>query len=88
MCREDPNLRITAAEAYVRFLWLSASIDSSKLDEKLTSKRKRGATRRIIRKCEKKLRIRALLREMGLRDEGGSTVGPSPAMGFSWLPVL
>jgi len=86
MCREDPKLRISAARAHTRFLWLSASINSADLDGKLISKRKRDMTRRVIRKLEKKLRVRTLLREMGLRDDGSST-HPSPAMDVSWLPV-
>lgn len=86
MCREDPALRITAAEAYVRFLWLGASLCSHDLDEKLISTRKREVPKRVIRKWEKKLHIRTLLREMGLRDDGCSA-NPSPAMGVSWLPV-
>jgi hypothetical protein len=53
MCREDPKLRISAAEAYVRFLWLSASVDSADMDDKLISARKRGMTQRAIRKWER-----------------------------------
>ena len=86
MCREDPKLRISVAEAYVRFLWLSASINSADLDDKLISIRKRGVTQRVIRKWEKRLRVRTLLREMGLRDEA-SSANPSPATSVSWLPV-
>jgi hypothetical protein len=86
MCREDPESRITAAEAYVRFLWLSASVKSSDLDGKLISSRKREVTRRVIRKWEKKLHLRALFREIGPGDDSYSP-GPSPAMGISWLPV-
>jgi hypothetical protein len=85
MCREDPKLRISAAEAYVRFLWLSASVSSADMDDKLISARKRGMTQRAIRKL-KKLRVGTLLRELGLRDDAGST-NPSPAMSVSWLPV-
>ena len=86
MCREDPKLRISAAEAYFRFLWLSASVDLADMNDKLISTRKRGVTRRAIRKLEKKLHVRALLRELGLRDDTSST-DPSPAMSVSWLPV-
>ncbi|KAF9792535.1 hypothetical protein BJ322DRAFT_1215573 [Thelephora terrestris] len=80
MCREDPKSRITAEEAYVRFLWLSASLDSSLLCGRLISRQKRDLTRRVIRKCGKELHIRRLLRELGLRD----VANPSLA---SWLPV-
>ena len=86
MRREDPKLRISAAEAYTRFLWLSASVDPAELDDKLVSTRKRNMTQRVIRKWEKKLHVRTLLREMGLRDDASST-DPSPAMCVPWLPV-
>lgn len=86
MCREDPKLRVNAAEAHVRFLWLSASVNSADLDGKLISTRKRGVTRRVMRKLEEKLHFRALLREMSSRDETSSS-NPSPATGISWLPI-
>ena len=86
MCREDPKLRISAAVAHFRFLWLSASADPVDLDGKLISTRKREVTQRIIRKWEKKLHVRSLLRETGLRDYTSST-NPSPATSVSWLPV-
>jgi len=86
MCREDPKSRISAADAYFRFMWLSASADPVDLDGKLISTRKRGVPQRIIRKWEKKLHVRSLLREMGLRDDASST-SPSPATSVSWLPV-
>jgi serine/threonine protein kinase len=85
MCREDPALRITAAEAYIRFLWLSASVNSSDLDGRLISQRKREMSRRVIRRW-RKLHVRVLSREMGLRDDGGST-SSSLVVGVSWLPV-
>ena len=85
MCREDPKLRITVAEAHVRFLWLSASVNPTDLDGKLISTRKRGVTRRVIRKLEKKLHFRAL-REMGSGDDANSS-NPSPATGVLWLPI-
>ena len=87
MCREDPKLRISVAEAYVRFLWLSASVNSADLDYKLTSTRKRGITQRVIRKWEKKPQVVTLLREIGLRDEASSSAKPSPPASVSWLPV-
>ena len=86
MCREDPKLRISAAEAYVRFLWLGASIDVADLDQKLTSTRKRRMTQRAIRKLERKLHVKSLLRELGLKDDPCST-DPSPAVGVSLLPI-
>jgi len=86
MCRENPKLRITAAESYVRFLWLSASIDSADLEGELISTRKRGATQHVIRKWEKKLHVRTLLREMGFRDDATS-MDLSPTTTVSWLPV-
>ena len=86
MCREDPKLRISVAEAHVRFLWLAASVDSVDLDDRLISTRKREVTQRVIRKWEKKFHVRRLLRELGLRDDAGSA-NPSPAMSISWLPV-
>lgn len=86
MCREDPKLRINAAEAHVRFLWLSASVDSADLDGKLISTRKRKVTQRVIRKLEKKFHFRALLRETGSGDNA-SSIHPSPAAGVSWLPI-
>ena len=86
MCKEDPKLRISAADAHFRFLWLSASVDPTDLEGKLISTRKREVTQRIIRKWEKKLHVRTLLREMGSRDSAGST-NPSPTMCVPWLPV-
>ena len=86
MCREDPKLRISAAEAHVRFLWLGASINPADLDDKLISTRRRRMTQCVIRKLEKKLHVRALLRGLGLRDDVGF-MNPSPATGVSWLPV-
>ena len=86
MCREDSKSRISAAEAYVRFLWLSASVESADMNDKLISTRKRGMTKRALRKLEKKLHVRTLLRELGLRDDVGSA-NHSPATSTSWLPV-
>ena len=86
MCREDPKMRISAADAHVRFLWLSASVDPTDLGGKLISTRKSRVTQRFIRKCEKKLPIQALLRGMGLGDDTDST-NPSPTMCVPWLPV-
>jgi len=86
MCREDPKLRISAAEAHVRFLWLSTSADPADLDGKLISTRKRGVTQRIMRKLEKKLHVQTLLREVGLRDDASST-NPSQTMCVPWLPI-
>jgi len=86
MCKEDPKLRISAAEAYFRLLWLSASVDSADMNDKLISTRKRGITKRAIRKLEKKLHVRTLLRELGLRGDA-SSANPSPATSVSWLPV-
>ena len=85
MCREDPTSRITAAEAYIRFLWLSASVNSFDLDGRLISQRKREMSRRVIRGW-RKLHVRALSGEMGLRDDGGSA-NTSLVVGVSWLPV-
>ena len=86
MCREDPKSRISAAKAHVRFQWLSASVDPADMNGKLISTRKRGMTRRAIRKLGKKLHVRTLLRELGLRDDA-SYANPSPATIVSWLPV-
>lgn len=86
MCREDPKLRVSAAEAYVRFLWLGASIDMADLDRKLISTKKRRMTQRAIRKLEKKLHVKSLLRELGLKDDP-CTANPSLAAGVSWLPI-
>ena len=86
MCREDPKLRISAADACVRFLWLSASLDLAEWDDKLISTRKRGVTQRVVRKLGKKLHVRTLLGDMRLRDDASST-NPSPSMSVSWLPV-
>lgn len=85
MCREDPGSRITVAEAYIRFLWLSASVNLSDLDGELISHRKREVTRRVIRKW-KKLHVRTLSKENCLRDCTGSR-NPSLVVGVSWLPV-
>lgn len=86
MCREDPELRITAEEAHVRFLWLSASLNSSDLYDKLISRKKRSLTWRAIRKCERVLHIQRLWRETGLKG-GGNFSNPILAMGASGLPV-
>lgn len=86
MCQEDPRLRITAAEAYVRFLWLSASVSTFDLAEKLITRRKREATRRVIRKWKRKFHVQGLLREMGLKDDVYPT-NPYRVVDDLWLPV-
>ena len=86
MCREDPKLRVSAAEAYVRFLWLGASVDMADLDRKLISTRKRRITQRAMQKLVKKLHVKSLLRELGLKDDPCSA-NRFPAAGVSWLPI-
>lgn len=88
MCRDDPDFRITAAEAYVRLLWFSASVDPANLDEKLVPTEKMGVIQRVIRRWEKKPSVLPLLRGMGSRDDArASSAHPSLAMGTSWLPT-
>ena len=86
MCQEDPKLRITAAEAYVRFLWLGASVSALDLAEKLITRRKREVPRRVIRKLKRKIHVQGLLKEIGTKVDFCLT-NHSRSVDDLWLPV-